>query len=89
MSLGAQRTDVLKLTLGQGMLLTGIGSVIGLAMAAATTRFLSGMLFGVKASDPYTYLGVLTVTAFVSLLACIVPAARAAMTDPGESLRQE
>lgn len=89
MALGANTGDVLRLILRQGMALTGIGLAIGLIAAAAAARLLASMLFGVKASDPATYLGVAALLGGVSLAASYIPARRAARMDPVAALRQD
>jgi putative ABC transport system permease protein len=88
-ALGAQRSDVFKLVVGQGMALTGAGLVVGLIAAAGLTRFLSSMLFHVKAFDPVTYACVTLLLGAVALLACYIPARRATRVDPLVALRYE
>jgi predicted permease len=88
-ALGAQRSDVLKLVLEDGSKLTLIGVGIGVAGALALTRFLSSMLFGVKPTDPLTFLGVSLILTSVALLACYIPAQRAARVHPVVALRYE
>ncbi len=88
-ALGAQRSDVLKLVVGQGMVLTVIGVAIGLASAAALTRVMSTMLFGVAATDRTTFIAVSLVVVIVALLACYIPARRATKVDPLVALRYE
>ena len=87
MALGAQIADVLKLVLRRAMLLAVIGIAIGIAGAFAVTRYLTSMLFGVKPIDVITFIGVALVLAIVVLVACLVPARRAAKIDPLEALR--
>jgi putative ABC transport system permease protein len=89
MALGASSSDVLKLVLGQGLLLAAIGLAIGLAGAAAATRLLTSLLFEVKPTDPLTYAAVALVLGVVALAACYIPARRAAKVDPLVALRQE
>jgi putative ABC transport system permease protein len=89
MSLGAERGDVLKLVVGRGLSLALIGTGIGLAASLAATRFLESLLFGIKAADPATFATVAGVLVFVALLACYIPARRAAKVDPMVTLRHE
>jgi putative ABC transport system permease protein len=90
MALGARRGDILKLlVVGQGMRMTAIGIIIGLAGAAGLTQVLKGMLFGVNAIEWGIGAGVTLLLSGVSLLACYVPARRAAKVDPMVALRYE
>jgi putative ABC transport system permease protein len=89
MALGAQRNDVLGLIMHGGLRLTLLGVVIGLAGAFALTRYLSILLYSVRATDPVTFLGVAVGLTGVSLLACWLPARRAACVDPMVALRTE
>jgi putative ABC transport system permease protein len=80
---------VLKLIIRQGMSLVVIGAGAGLIAAFNLMRFVSSQLFGVKARDPLTFLGVALLLAGVALAACWIPARRAAKTDPMNALRYE
>lgn len=89
MALGADRNDVLKLVVRQGMLLAGVGVVIGLAAAFGLNRVVATLLFGVKATDPITYSAVAFILIAVALLATFIPARRATKIDPIVALRYE
>ncbi len=89
LALGAQSADLLRLILQQGLRLTLTGLTLGVLGALALTRLLKGLLFGVSAADPATYLGVALLLAAVALLACYLPARRAMRVDPLVALRHE
>jgi ABC-type antimicrobial peptide transport system permease subunit len=89
MALGADRLDVVRLILKQGMRLTGIGILIGLVLSFATTRVLAELLYGIKADDPLTFASVALFLGAVAFISCYVPARRAASIDPMKSLRAE
>jgi putative ABC transport system permease protein len=89
MALGAQRRDIFKMILGQGLLLTFAGVGCGLVAALILTRFLASLLFGVSASDPLTYFAVSLPLILSALLACYIPARKATKVDPMVALRYE
>jgi putative ABC transport system permease protein len=89
MALGAQSRDVLKLVVGQGMLLTLMGIGIGLAGAFGLTRVLSGLLFGISKTDPLTFAATSLLLGVVAFMACYLPARRATKVDPLVALRDE
>ncbi|MCA1579225.1 MAG: ABC transporter permease [Acidobacteria bacterium] len=89
MALGARPRHVLRLVFGQGLGMLLIGTVIGLAGAFALTRLMRTLLFEVTATDPLTYVSVIGLLAVVALLACYIPARRAAKVDPLVALRYE
>jgi putative ABC transport system permease protein len=89
MALGARRADVLKLVMGQGMRLTGIGLGIGLCVALGAARLLAPLLYGIGANDPATMTAVAAGLAAVALTACYLPARRAMHVDPSVALRCE
>ena len=89
MALGAQRTDVLKLTIGQGLRLVVTGVAIGLAAAFVLTRVMATLLFGVSATDPMTFVTISFVLVSVAVLASYIPALRATRVDPMFALRYQ
>ena len=89
MALGAKAYDVLAMVLGGALKMTAAGVAIGLAAAALLTRFLGTLLFGVQPTDPITFAGTAAILTAAALLACALPAWRAARVDPAITLRQE
>jgi predicted permease len=89
MALGARQADLLGMVLRQGMVLVGAGMIVGLIASFGLTRLLETLLYGVKPSDPLTYIAVAVTIAFVALIACFVPAWRATQIDPVIALRDE
>jgi len=89
MALGAQKGEVLGLILRGGLQLALVGVAIGLVGAFALTRYLSSLLFGIQPTDPVTFGTVALALTAVALLACWLPARRAARVDPMEALRGE
>ena len=89
MALGAARGRVLRLVIGQGMVLAGIGIVIGLVGAFALTRLLTNQLYSITPTDPATFVGVSLLLASIALVATLVPALRATRVDPVVALREE
>ena len=89
MALGARREDVLRLIIMQGLRLALVGLCLGLAGAAALTRLMSSVLYGVSATDAVTFVIVSALLAAVVLMACYIPARRATKVDPLVALRYE
>jgi ABC-type antimicrobial peptide transport system permease subunit len=89
MALGARAGGVLRLVARQGLALAGIGVAIGLAPALMVSRFAASLLYGVSTTDPLTFIAVPAVLLAVAVLAVLLPARRAARTDPLTALRYE
>jgi predicted permease len=89
MALGAQQRDLLRMVVGQGILLVVIGAAIGIVAAMAVTRFMSAMLYGIHTDDPSTLAAVAVLLTLVALAACYIPARRAMRVDPMVALRHE
>jgi putative ABC transport system permease protein len=89
LALGAQRRDILKMVVGQGMILAVIGIVIGLVAALTMTRLMESLLFGVSARDLLTFLMIPVALAIVAFLSTFIPAMRATRVDPMIALRYE
>jgi putative ABC transport system permease protein len=89
MALGARRSDVMKMVMRQGLRLTTVGLLIGLAAAFGVARLLSPLLYGISANDPATMTAVAVGLAAIALMACYLPAKKAMKVDPSEALRYE
>jgi len=88
-ALGAQRRDVLRLVIKQGLVLVVLGAAAGIGASFAVTRFLQSLLFGVRATDFWTFAAVCGLLVLVGMLACYIPARRATRVDPMVALRYE
>lgn len=88
-AIGAQASDVFRMVISHGMVLTLIGIVVGLLAAFGVTRLMTTMLFGVEATDPTTFIGIALLVALVAFVACYIPGRRATKVDPLVALRYE
>jgi predicted permease len=88
-ALGASRSDVLRLVLGQGLRMTGVGLGLGLLLSMLATRFLRGLLYGVSANDPATVISVTVLLLAIAVVACLLPALRAMHVDPVSAIREQ
>jgi len=88
-ALGATRRDILRMVVGEGLLLTLMGVGVGVAVALGLTRLLTGLLYGVRPRDPLTFVALALLLIIVALLAVYVPARRATSVDPMVALRYE
>jgi len=89
MALGASRREVLRLVVRNGLRMTFIGLGLGVVAALGLTRLLVGLLFGVKPTDPLTFIVVAALLCCVAFIACYIPARRATRVDPLVALRYE
>jgi ABC-type antimicrobial peptide transport system permease subunit len=89
MTLGAQRRDIMRAVIRDGMLVGAVGLAIGIPVAVAATRLIRSLLYGVSSSDPATFIAASLILLIVSLLASFIPAFRAAKIDPMQAVRTE
>ncbi len=89
MAIGARRSDVLRLVLGEGARMAALGVVIGIAGSFVITRLMSSLLFGISATDPLTFVGMALLLSLAAVLASYIPARRAMSVDPMTALRYE
>jgi len=89
MALGAERRGVLRLVVGQGMVLATSGAMVGIGVTLGVTRYLNSMLYDLHANDPVTIVAVVILLTLVAVVACYIPARRALRVDPVVALRYE
>ena len=88
-ALGAKRSHILKLVIGHGVGMAFVGILLGVIASFGLTRFLAGLLYGITAVDPITFISISILLLIVSVLACYIPARRATKVDPLVALRYE
>jgi ABC-type antimicrobial peptide transport system permease subunit len=88
MALGADRSEILRLVLGRGLILVAIGVAAGIGVAASVSRLISNLLFGVSPLDPVTFIAVPLLLAAMAIVASSIPALRATRIDPAIALRE-
>jgi predicted permease len=88
-ALGANRVDILRMVLGQSIVIVGVGILVGLGISLAATRLVAGLLVGISPTDPVTFISVVAVLAVVAIAACWLPAHRATRVNPLVALRYE
>jgi putative ABC transport system permease protein len=88
-ALGANRMDILRMVLGQSIVIVGVGIVVGLGVSLAATRVIGGLLVGVSPTDPVTFVSVVGILTLVAIVACWLPAHRATRVNPLVALRYE
>ena len=89
LALGAQRSDILRMVVRQGLGLAIAGAAVGLVCALIVSHLMAGLLYGVRPTDPVTFVGVALLLIGVALLACYIPAQRAIRVDPLVALRHD
>jgi ABC-type antimicrobial peptide transport system permease subunit len=89
LALGAQSRDILRLVFSEGVWMTGVGTLAGLALAAGASRVLGGLLFGVERADGITLVAIAVLLFVVGLIAMLVPARRTIRIEPASALRQD
>jgi ABC-type antimicrobial peptide transport system permease subunit len=88
-ALGATRANIVSLVVREGMTVTVVGLAVGLMLAAALTRLMQAALYGIQPLDPVSFVAAPAALVVVALIACVIPARRAAATDPATALRRE
>jgi putative ABC transport system permease protein len=89
MAVGADRSNILRLVVGEGLRLAALGVAVGVIVSLMMTRLLSSLLFGISPADPLTFTGIMLLLVLVTLAACYIPARRAMRVDPARALRYE